>query len=322
MIRELDAVTATDGVLLEVYRLIRGVGLESAPDVPSDPPDEILEQLRHPRGGAQVWHWVCGSPVHGHVQLTLPRDSTTAYLRLLVAPERRRAGLGSALLATAARQARAVGCARLTAITGLTAGEAFANAAGAVFGRTSVRSVLHLPRDPGGPSAELAAGYSVRSWVRTAPDELLDSYAVARNAINDAPWDEGVAKENWTPDAVRHAEAAIAGRGRQVRVTVGLAPDGTVAGFTEIQAPVDVGVNAAHAGTVASTEDTAVRREHRGRGVGLAIKAESLRLLIAERPDVRQVTTTNAAENEPMLAINRRLGFVPVSRVRTVNLDL
>jgi mycothiol synthase len=47
--------------------------------------------------------------------------------------------------------------------------------------------------------------------------------------------------------------------------------------------------------------------------VARLVKTESLRLLAADRPGVTRVVTTNAATNAPMLAVNRRLGFVPVT---------
>ena len=63
----------------------------------------------------------------------------------------------------------------------------------------------------------------------------------------------------------------------------------------------------------ASTEDTAVVRGHRRKGLGRWVKAESLRLLQEDRPDVTQVTTVNAEENRAILGINEALGFEPVA---------
>lgn len=60
------------------------------------------------------------------------------------------------------------------------------------------------------------------------------------------------------------------------------------------------------------TDDTTTVPAARGRGLALAVKIESLRRLRAERPDVERVGTKNAEQNEAILAINRKLGFVPV----------
>lgn len=75
-------------------------------------------------------------------------------------------------------------------------------------------------------------------------------------------------------------------------------------------------------GAVASTEDTATVAAQRGRGLAGWVKAESLRRLRADRPDVRLVTTTNAAGNEPILALNRRLGFERVAVATTASVSL
>ena len=53
---------------------------------------------------------------------------------------------------------------------------------------------------------------------------------------------------------------------------------------------------------------TGVRREHRGKGVALALKV--LALDWAKRHGYEAVTAGNAAENAGMIAINERLGFV------------
>ena len=50
---------------------------------------------------------------------------------------------------------------------------------------------------------------------------------------------------------------------------------------------------------------------HRGRRLGMLVKAANLRRLTGELPAVRRVDTWNAEENAWMLAINVALGFRP-----------
>ena len=61
--------------------------------------------------------------------------------------------------------------------------------------------------------------------------------------------------------------------------------------------------------------DTGVRPDHRGHGLGAWMKAVNHLRLADERPDVEWVQTWNAASNEPMLRINRALGFAPGAAV-------
>lgn len=56
-------------------------------------------------------------------------------------------------------------------------------------------------------------------------------------------------------------------------------------------------------------EDTLVVREHRGRRLGMLVKAVNLEQLAAWRPGVHRLHTWNAQENGHMLGINVALGF-------------
>ena len=60
--------------------------------------------------------------------------------------------------------------------------------------------------------------------------------------------------------------------------------------------------------------NTVVSAPHRGVRLGLLVKVTNLRLLAASWPEAREVTTWNADENAPMLAINTALGYRPFAR--------
>jgi mycothiol synthase len=213
----------------------------------------------------------------------------------------------------ATAEARRLGCVALALRHSTPGGAAFARSLGARDTRVDVTSVLELPR------ARLAGvsvlGYGLESWVGPTPDELVESYAEARNAINDAPQSNEHEWDVWSVDTVRGLEATLARRGREVRVTVALDADEHVVSFTELRLSPDPG-------TVASTEDTATVTAHRGRGLAAWVKAESLARLRAERPQVQLVTTTNAAENAAILAVNRRIGFEPAATATTASVSL
>ena len=77
---------------------------------------------------------------------------------------------------------------------------------------------------------------------------------------------------------------------------------GTVAGLTEVVTPVQ------HP-TRADQYDTIVVPEHRGYGIGRAIKARMLFELRSAESGLHDVQTWNAPENEYMLKVNAELGF-------------
>ncbi|GMA20238.1 hypothetical protein [Arsenicicoccus piscis] len=57
---------------------------------------------------------------------------------------------------------------------------------------------------------------------------------------------------------------------------------------------------------------TYVHRAHRGHRLGLGVKLTGLAALAEQAPQTRVVRTWNAIDNAPMLAVNDRLGFVPL----------
>jgi mycothiol synthase len=54
---------------------------------------------------------------------------------------------------------------------------------------------------------------------------------------------------------------------------------------------------------------TGVRDEHRGRGLGKWLKAETMFFVRDELPEVRYINTGNADTNAAMVSINERMGF-------------
>jgi len=67
--------------------------------------------------------------------------------------------------------------------------------------------------------------------------------------------------------------------------------------------------------TVAIQDDTGLLREHRGNGLGLAMKYQMLEKLLKET-DAKIWRTGNAGSNEHMLRINRKLKYKPIITLR------
>ena len=60
---------------------------------------------------------------------------------------------------------------------------------------------------------------------------------------------------------------------------------------------------------VAFQHDTAVARAHRGHRLGMLVKAELVRWLDEDEPQLRTVDTWNAESNDHMVAVNEALGY-------------
>jgi GNAT superfamily N-acetyltransferase len=304
---------ASDELLGRIWELEHACQQLVAPREPIRDRGETIAYLRNPPATEERWSWICGA-VDGYVEISVTPGSTTAWLDLLVAPAARRRGIGRALLAAAATQARAAGCKYLIGEYLDPDAARFVEAVGAREGTDRLRtSVMPLPLTT--PPVPPVDGYETVSWTGRAPDELLESYASARNAINDAPHDDAVDDERYTPERVRGQEATAARRERDAFVTVAVDRTGAVAGYTEVRV-------ARTPGATGFTDDTAVLANHRRRGLALWIKDTCLRRLAAQRPDVTQVVTENDVTNAPMLAVNERLGFVATSVRTEAILDL
>lgn len=121
--------------------------------------------------------------------------------------------------------------------------------------------------------------------------------------------------ERWNEQRLRDAEERRIAQGRASYTTVGVAGDGSLAGYTQLAVP-------AHDPDNAYQWDTLVLPKHRGHRLGVALKVANLRRLQDAQGDLRLMHTWNAEVNRPMLAVNEALGFRPVERHEEWQRDL
>jgi GNAT superfamily N-acetyltransferase len=284
-----------------------------APALPRRSADELLGWMAHPPAGGRRVFWVsentAGEPL-GAAWLATEGD-LPGRVTVLVRPEHRRQGVGTSLLAEVADLARDWAVPALLSSGDDDESLRFARSRGWVPGRSHVRQLFQLPI-PYVPTAH-EPGLTVEAWVGPAPQRRLESFALARNAINDSPADDDE-DETWTAQRVRDVEVSVAARDTDEHVTV-VVDGGDVIAFTTIRV-------SRTPGSVARTEDTAVVREFRRRGIATWLKREALQRLSQARPDVTRLTTTNESTNLGMLAVNRALGGQPVLTRTQVRLEL
>ncbi len=282
---------------------------------------------------------VDGGRTVGAAFLELPEQDnrTIAWVNLLVAPGERGRGIGSALHDAALDWLQAHGRSVAQASTdqraeppagpgtlepptgaGLVAADSpdvrFMRSRGWALEQVARRSVLALPLADGAldgfqSEAAAAAGpdYRLVAWGGETPGEWLDQYAYVLSRMStDAPvagleWGQ----QSWSAARVRAMEdRARAGGYRLLVLAAEHVPTHTLAAFTNFWVP-------SHTDEVAHQGDTLVVPEHRGRRLGMLVKATNLRRLSDELPAVQRVDTWNAEENRWMLAINVALGFRP-----------
>jgi GNAT superfamily N-acetyltransferase len=309
-IREVDASTAPDEELLALNALEEAC---AAPGEPFRPPELSLAYYRHSPAQIRRHFFADESDrLVGAATLSV-FGPAFAYAGIAVLPSHRRQGIGTALLEELRAAARDAGASAFFGHHWNEAGAAFASQVGARDDQRDVRAQLDLHAvDLAEPV--LPAGWRLLTWTGAAPEDLVESYARARDAMRDAPEPAGMESPMITVADVREMEETAARRGREMRVTVAIDERNEVAAFTDVR--VTPGA------TVAGTDDTAVAAWARGRGIGRAVKLESLRRLREERPDVELVNTMNAEHNAAMRHINISLGFVSTATLTTAVLTL
>ena len=176
-------------------------------------------------------------------------------------------------------------------------------------------SLLRLPVDPGllhrlesEAAARAGADYRLVSWTDHTPQDWVDQVAVLETRMStDIPTaDLDFQESPWDAERVRDWEKRVADSQHGYLLTAAEhVPTGTLAAFTVLRYPVD------HP-EITFQDDTLVLREHRGRRLGMLVKAANVRRLRDVRPDAERVHTWNAEENSYMLDINVALGFRPM----------
>jgi GNAT superfamily N-acetyltransferase len=250
-------------------------------------------------------------------ELPLADNRHRVELYVTVRRDRRRRGIGSWLLMAAYELAAVAGRTVLGAYSEATTdgdpseARGFATHHGFEVVQTELRSDLVLPVPEGRRSAleaevcRHATEYEVLTSVDNIRDEWLAGRAeLARWMSVDVPLGGlDYQEERWDEARVRRSHELARAQGRRTFESIARhRATGELVGYTTLHVP-------AHTPRQAIQWDTLVRDDHRGHRLGLALKIANLRALRAQLPAVERVSTWNARENEPMLRVNRDLGF-------------
>jgi GNAT superfamily N-acetyltransferase len=259
------------------------------------------------RGSAQVEH-------------SLHDNLHSAHVGYSVHPDWQRQGLGRGLAEASYDVARARG--RRTLVTEVyapleekSAGVLFAEAMGFTEALADGMKVVDLPGTEHlwaaleAASERRRAGYRIITWRDHVPQEHIAGYCRLNELFFDeAPMGElEVEPERWDAERVKRREQRNEQAGRHDLSAGAVAPDGTLAGVTE------VGISR-HAPERGFQSGTLVAPEHRGHGLGLAIKLANHRQIREQFPQCRLLMTGNADVNAPMNKVNDALGYREVER--------
>ena len=234
-------------------------------------------------------------------------NATTAFAEVWVPPELRRRGHGTVLLERLELRVAEDGRDRVLTETlrpiqdETGPAREFMLARGYRFDTQLIQRELALPADvrPAAPRD----GYTLAAWRGAPPQQWLEQYAHLRALLNqEAPSGETqLENEYWDPDRLLHEVDQWKRQRRIAQTVVAVAPDGTLAGHTQLLFP--------HETPEVYQWDTLVLPDHRGHGLGFSLKQQAMREasdLLAGRT---RVVTWNDAQNDHMIAVNEDLGY-------------
>jgi GNAT superfamily N-acetyltransferase len=235
-----------------------------------------------------------------------------AWLGVHIHPDRRREGHGTAALEASYEICREMGRLLLGA-DGWDNGHTreFAAVTGFELKSQAINRRQILSELPAGLVDKLyddalaqADDYELLRLAGRSPDDLVAEIAGLTAAINDAPLDDlELEDEVFPPERIRCYETAqIEGGFRFRRIVARHRTTGELAGHTVVT--VD-----SERPEIGDQHDTAVARRHRGHRLGVLLKADMVRWLAEEEPQLATIDTWNAESNDHMIFVNEVLGY-------------
>ena len=280
--------------------------------------------------------WVDGEVAgRGMLSWTIVEESPAAWIYFEVANAHRNKGIGTALMEIVEAEARTLGKSVVQgggshtqtsggedivpptgfgAVNTADPGVRFLHTRGYALEQIARGSTIRLPADAAllaesRARAEAKAGpdYRVLTWEGPTPDEWLFDLARLKEQMSTDEPQAGleVTPEVWDDARVRkHDDDAAAGGRVMLTTVVEHIPSGRLVAINELSVPADLS-------RAVGQEDTLVVGDHRGRRLGMLVKAANLQELATRFPEATLVYTFNAEENRYMLDVNEAVGFVP-----------
>jgi GNAT superfamily N-acetyltransferase len=249
------------------------------------------------------------------VTIDLPKrdNRQLMWLRLVVRPEHRRRGHGSAVMTEALRMAQDVGRSILwvEAVEEDAGARKFCERFGFGYASHDARRrqlLAEVDQDAvqrlWTEAVSAAADYRLERLLPPVPEQTLQEMVEVTAAINDAPMgDLTYEDEVFDLERLRDIEAAREGRGDlSYRVIARHRQTGEIGGHTNV-------VISPHRRELGFQADTAVARAHRGHRLGLLVKIDMMRWLAEAEPQLQSVETWNNADNGFMIRVNEALGY-------------
>jgi GNAT superfamily N-acetyltransferase len=319
---DIEEFTADDTAVVEqVVAVQNAVAQADTPWVHPATVTTLVGMMRHGWDGETPRSLVArdAGTVVGHTSLWVSDWDNTdlAWWDVVVHPDHRRRGVGSALVGALTELTRETGRTKVgidgwdsPSTSAFAAAHGFEQKSQAINRRQFLADVDRaFVEKQYAEAVEVAGGYDLLRIAGRSPDDLVDKVAVMTTAINDAPTDGlDIEDEVFPPQRVRDYENATIARGQRLyRLVAQHRATGDLAGHTVVAVEEE-------RPAIGHQHDTSVVREHRGHRLGLLLKAGMLLWLAEAEPRLETVDTWNTESNDHMIAVNEQLGYRVLGR--------
>jgi GNAT superfamily N-acetyltransferase len=316
-----DPHSTSDELWEKYFQFYVKIFKEMFPDDPPPSKDTTIKEMQNPHPDFKNFRWILTSKpdndVIGYGRATVHNESSPAYQankhvafgNLFIDKSHRRLGFGTDLLKTLVNKVKDENKTIFQGGSILKSGKAFCENLGGKLALQEEESRLTLKEvdwemvnkwiEDG---AERAEGVTVERFEVVPEGDIQNYCQIFTETLNLVPKGELEWEANETPQTRRSREE----RNKLLNLTwttfISREADGTISGLTETFYQPDQS-------TLLFQGLTGVRKKYQGRGLGKWLKAQMLKYAKKRFPEVKYVVTDFAVINDPMISINKRLGF-------------